>query len=149
MSHDLAWKQRVLAEDKKLLAQVLDARRRLAESPVQASTTSTVRRANDMGSVSRRSGVAPPIGSSVRCSAGSSCAASTTPSIRSTATTQLSHHGVSTVQGTSISQLTVFSTRLEKLEQRLEEERLERKRVVDELSQIKQLLQQQMSQNRK
>jgi hypothetical protein len=76
-----------------------------------------------------------------------SSACSVAPSFRSSMSTQASHRGASTVQGSAaISQLTVFSTRLEKLEQRLADEHRERMRVADELAQIRQLLLQQQQQ---
>lgn len=146
-SRDLAWKQRVLQEDKQLLAKVIDARRRLAESPALVNEVDgmAIRTRGFTPSLGERPNnkVAPPIGSSVKSTVSGGGSTSVAPSngCRSSTSTQLSHHGVSTVQGSiAISQLSIFSTRLEKLEHRLEEERRERKRVVDELAEIKQLL---------
>lgn len=144
MSRDLAWKQRVLQEDKQLLAKVIDARRRLVcdDEPKQPASNGSTRPSTGVRTTepptTQRFGVAAPVGSSVRSTCGSTASSS---ACRSSTSTQLSHHGVSTVQGSmAISHLSIFSTRLEKLEHRLEEERKERKRVVEELAEIKQLL---------
>mmetsp|Transcript_8406 Transcript_8406/g.9496 ORF Transcript_8406/g.9496 Transcript_8406/m.9496 type:complete len:154 (+) Transcript_8406:68-529(+) len=139
MSRDMAWKQRVLQEDKQLLAKVIEARRKLADNVI-ATTPEIPHLPEAPTGGSRRFSVAAPVGSSVRSTCSSS-SVSAPSACRSSTSTQLSHHGVSTVQGSmAISHLSVFSTRLEKLEHRLEEERKERRRVVDELAEIKQLL---------
>jgi hypothetical protein len=149
MPSDLAWKQRVNQEDRNLLAQVIEARRRLAESTARPCRDgSSVAESQGKGNaplskpvLSKRE-VAPPIGTSIRAPPSSS--GSVAPSCRSSTTTQLSHRGASTIQGSAaLSQMTAFSTRLEKLEQRLADEHKERMRVTDELTQIRQLLLQQ------
>lgn len=161
MPGDLAWKQRVILEDRKLLAQVVEARRRLAEesrcdggsnvdgSHHAACSSSSVPRLEQRSNKQR---LAAPVGTTIRGNHGASSASSNTgsvaPSCRSSTTTQISHKGASTVQGSAaISQLTAFSSRLEKLEQRLADEHKERMRVTDELTQIRQLLLQQQNNN--
>lgn len=146
MPSDLAWKQRVNQEDRNLLAQVIEARRRLAESNAAnlreetRSSSSAASSHQQFPQVKKQ--VAPPIGSSIR--GNSSSANSAAPSCRSSTSTQLSHRGASTIQGSAaLSQMTAFSSRLEKLEQRLVDEHRERMRVTDELTQIRQLLLQQ------
>lgn len=144
MPSDLAWKQRVIQEDRNLLAQVIEARRRLANSSLRDDSSSVNgsqrKLIAPLSKTPVKREVAPPIGTSVR----SSCSNSVAPSCRSSTTTQLSHKGASTIQGSAaLSQMTAFSTRLEKLEQRLADEHNERMRVTNELTQIRQLLIQQ------
>jgi hypothetical protein len=147
MPSDLAWKQRVNQEDRNLLAQVIEARRRLAESTARTCRDgSSVAESQVIAPLTKpvlsKREVAPPIGTSIRAPPSSS--GSVAPSCRSSTTTQLSHRGASTIQGSAaLSQMTAFSTRLEKLEQRLADEHKERMRVTDELTQIRQLLLQQ------
>ena len=193
MSGDLAWKERVTAEDRRLLAHIIETRRRLvSETPPSRSTPTPTggggrlgggggggglppvahRKSSSSSNVgtnghgntvpsscgagSTASGhrrvaqmmqgrVSPAVGTSVQHNnVPSSSASSVAPSAAgSSRSTQLSHHGVSTVQGSrAISDLTMFSTRLEKIEQRLQAEHAERQRVYTELSEIKKLLMQ-------
>ena len=145
-----AWNERINKEDKQLLAHVIKARNNLKSglgvtgSKPPSSVPSTLQRHGDAVqnqiSQSKSAGVQGSNGTAGAQTSNASVCGSIAPSARSSASTQLSHRGVSTVQGTSYSELTVFSNRLEQLEKKLDEERAERKRVFDELNQIKALL---------
>jgi hypothetical protein len=149
-----AWNERINKEDKQLLAHVINSRSQLRASSSAAvevsgpskppsSISSSVQRhaisVQNQIAQSKLTGSSKQQQPQAQTSNGSVCG-SVAPSVRSSSSTQMSHRGVSTVQGTSYSELSVFSNRLEQLEKKLEEERAERKRVFDELNQIKSLL---------
>ena len=159
MSFDRAWKERITQEDKRLLAHVIEARRRLASGGEDAASVATsvwqrnaeVADVLSRRKVDQRQRVAAPVGTSIRTNAASSSGrpvsrgSAQLSACRSSSSTQPSHRGISTVVGggSTASGLSVFSARLEKLEQKLDEERSERRRVYEELDEIRRLLLQQ------
>lgn len=150
--YEKAWKERVSVEDKTLLEQTVAARAALQQQRTGTpSVTSSVRvkvdqQVRELIQSKKKDDVAAPVGTSIRSTAGDKM--STAPTAQSSRSTQPSHRGASTVGGSTsvISELTAFSTRLAKMEERLDEERTERRKVHEELAEIKKLLLQRQKQ---
>ena len=143
--YERAWKERVTSEDKAALEHAVAMkavyRNKMGPTPTgaqpaaEAGERPTVLTAANLESLSSNKGrVASNIGSSVRVQPPASVAASVA---RSSHSTQPSHRGASSV---AVSGLTEFNSRLQKLEQKLTEEREERQQVFHELQQIKELM---------
>lgn len=152
MAQSRAWGEAVKAEEKAMLHQLLmqqrsaDIGKKVAAGQPPGSVSSSVRNYCNSEVRNRiaeynKSQVAPPVGSSVQAVRPTETS-SVAPSIHSSRSTQLSHRAPSTRGGgTSVfSGLTEFSVRLEKMEQRLVEDKAERQKVHDELAEIKRLL---------